>query len=207
MKTVIVDYGMGNVHSLKGALTNVNKIKDIYVSNDHKLISKADLIFLPGVGHFKKAMEKLENLDLTNLLRELVIIKKKPIMGICLGMQLLFRGSSEGGISGGLGLLNADVRKLSEGKGKIPHIGFNSVCPSNNSQMFKNISHRDFYFVHSYCVRKFELKGAQISFCHYNERFVAAVEFENIWCTQFHPEKSQGSGLDIICNFVDAYGT
>lgn len=206
MKTVIIDYGMGNVHSLKGALLNATKIADISVSNDHNLISKADLIFLPGVGHYKAAMGKLESLGLTNLLKELVINKKKPIMGICLGMQLLFRDSSEGGISPGLGFFNAEVRNFREGKEKIPHIGFNSVSPSKNSLMFKNIDHMDFYFVHAYRVAEVELEGTHLSYCNYNERFVASIEYENIWGTQFHPEQSQGSGLRILSNFVNSYG-
>ena len=206
MKIVIVDYGMGNIHSLKSALDNVSKLSDVSVSNEHNHISNADLIFLPGVGNFKTAMDKLKTLGLTNLLKELVIQEKKPIMGICLGMQLLFRCSSEGGTSPGLGFLDAEVTKLSDGKEKIPHIGFNSVCPSKNSLMFKNIGHMDYYFVHTYCVSKFEQKGVQVSYCDYNDNFVAAVEFKNIWGTQFHPEKSQGSGLKILSNFVNTCG-
>jgi imidazole glycerol-phosphate synthase subunit HisH len=202
MKIVIVDYGMGNIHSLKGALTTLNHKGKIFVSNEHNLISEADLLFLPGVGHFNAAMQKLESLKLIELLRELVLTKKTPIMGICLGMQLMFRSSLEGGKVKGLGFFDAEVKLIRSGREKIPHIGFNTVVPATKSIMFKNVKHRDFYFVHSYCVNNLEIKDAKISSCDYNESFIAALELDNIWGTQFHPEKSQDSGLKLINNFL-----
>jgi imidazole glycerol-phosphate synthase subunit HisH len=202
MNIVIIDYGMGNIHSLKGALKTLNHKADIYVSNEQNLISEADLLFLPGVGHFKAAMDKLESLKLTKLLRELVLYKEIPIMGICLGMQLLFRNSLEGGFVKGLGFFDAEVRPIRSGREKIPHIGFNTVVTATKSKMFKNIKHRDYYFVHSYCVNNLEIKDAKITYCDYNESFIAAIELGNIWGTQFHPEKSQDSGLHLINNFL-----
>ena len=202
MKIAIVDYGMGNIHSLKSALIYISPNAVIDLVKDNKMLDKADLIFLPGVGHFKVAMEKLVSLNLVNTLRNLVLDNKKPIMGICLGMQLLFKNSSEGGINPGIGLLNAKVRHINEGMEKTPHIGFNSVEPAIDSYMFNNIENLDFYFVHSYCVNETRLNGAQITYCNYNEKFVAAVESNNIWGTQFHPEKSQKSGLQLLSNFI-----
>ena len=202
MKIVIVDYGMGNIQSLKGAISTLNHKAKIFVSNEHNIISEADLLFLPGVGHFKAAMDKLESLKLTELLRELVLYKGIPIMGICLGMQLLFRNSLEGGFVKGLGFFDAEVKPIRSGREKIPHIGFNTVVPATKSKMFKKIKHRDFYFVHSYCVNNLEIKDAEITFCNYNESFIAAIEAGKIWGTQFHPEKSQDSGLQLINNFL-----
>jgi len=197
---------MGNIHSLKSALIYICPNADIYLAQDRKMLDKADLIFLPGVGHFKVAMDKLASLNLVNTLRELVLDKKRPIMGICLGMQLLFKNSSEGGINSGIGLLNAEVRHINEGIEKIPHIGFNSVEPATDSIMFNNIGNLDFYFVHSYCVNDTGLDGEYITYCNYNEKFVAAVESNNIWGTQFHPEKSQKSGLQLLSNFINHFG-
>ena len=202
MKIIIVDYGMGNIQSLIGALKSLNHKAKIFVSNEHDIISAADLLFLPGVGHFKAAMDNLESLELTELLRELVLYKGIPIMGICLGMQLLFRSSLEGGFIKGLGFFDAEVKPIRSGREKIPHIGFNTVVPATKSKMFKKIKHRDFYFVHSFCVNNLEIKDAKITYCDYNESFIAAIELKNIWGTQFHPEKSQDSGLKLINNFL-----
>ena len=202
----IIDYGMGNIHSLKGAIKKIAPSLEVIISNDPNIISESKLIFLPGVGHFKSAMESLDSLDLNNLIRNLVLVENKPIMGICLGMQLLFSTSTEGGLINGLNLIPGEVTKLNTGKDKIPHIGFNSVIPPIESSMFNRVHSYDFYFVHSYCVHELFLNNAYIAYCKCNGEFVAAVEYEHIWGTQFHPEKSQGEGLRIIKNFIDIYG-
>jgi len=205
MRIAIVDYGMGNIHSLKGALTYIAPSADIILVNDGKTLGGADLIFLPGVGHFKTAMDTLNSLGLTDILKILVIDKKKPIMGICLGMQLLFSNSSEGGINPGLGLIDGKVRRIENGVEKIPHIGFDSVSTVSGSKMFTGVNKLDFYFVHSYCVKDANDESL-LSYCDYNENFVATIEKEHVWGTQFHPEKSQGSGLQVLSNFIVTHG-
>lgn len=205
MKIAIVDYGMGNIFSLYGALNYVSPAAKIELTHDKKILEKVDLIFLPGVGHFKSAMDKLISLDLVNTIKELVLGDKKPIMGICLGMQLLFTDSSEGGDISGIGLLKGNVRPLKNGNEKIPHIGFDTITPPLKSLMFSNINNYDFYFVHSYCINTVR-DNSLITLCDYNEKFIAAVENEHIWGTQFHPEKSQKSGLKILKNFIETHG-
>ena len=205
MKIAIVDYGMGNIHSLKGALSYISPSADIALVNDGKSLGEADLIFLPGVGHFKAAMEALDSLGLSDMLKISVLDNKKPIMGICLGMQLLFSNSSEGGVNPGLGLVDGKVRRIDDGVEKIPHMGFDRVSPSSESKMFTGIDKLDFYFVHSYCVKETGNESL-LTYCDYNEIFIAAIEKEHIWGTQFHPEKSQGSGLQLLSNFIFTYG-
>ena len=205
MRIGIVNYGMGNIHSLKGALANISPSADIELVNDSKSLSEVDLIFLPGVGHFKVAMETLGSLGLADVLKMLVLDNKKPIMGICLGMQLLFSNSSEGGINSGLGFVDGKVRRIADGLEKIPHIGFDTVNPPSHSLMFAEIENPDFYFVHSYCAKNTD-NACITTYCDYNEIFVAAIEKEHIWGTQFHPEKSQGSGLQLLRNFIFTYG-
>ena len=205
MRIAIVDYGMGNIHSLKGALTFVSSSADIALVNDEKTLGDADLIFLPGVGHFKNAMEALDSLGLSEVLQSLVLDKKRPIMGICLGMQLLFSNSTEGGINPGLGLIEGKVRRIKDGDEKIPHIGFDEVNPPSGSKMFAGVEKLDFYFVHSFCVRE-TLDDSLITYCNHNDQFVATIEKEHIWGTQFHPEKSQENGLKLLRNFIVTYG-
>jgi len=206
MKFAIVDYGMGNIHSLKSALDYVSPDAEIILTSDHQGLLEADMIFLPGVGHFKSAMDKLEDLGLVQSLRQLVLKENKPILGICLGMQLLFKDSNEGGVNPGLALLDAEVRDIPSGKEKVPHIGFNTVSPPKEGKMFDQIENLDFYFVHSFCINDSEIEGAHKTLCDYNSRFVAAVEKGHIWGTQFHPEKSQYGGLKLIQNFIEAHG-
>ena len=205
MRIAIVDYGMGNIHSLKGALTFISSSADIALVNDEKTLGDADLIFLPGVGQFKNAMEALDSLGLSEVLQSLVLDKKRPIMGICLGMQLLFSNSTEGGINPGLGLIEGKVRRIKDGDEKIPHIGFDEVNPPSGSKMFAGVEKLDFYFVHSFCVRE-TLDDSQITYCNHNDQFFAAIEKGHIWGTQFHPEKSQENGLKLLRNFIDTYG-
>ena len=205
MKIAIVDYGMGNIHSLKGALAYISPSANIALVNDSKSLGEADLIFLPGVGHFKAAMEALDSLGLAEILKILVLDNKKPIMGICLGMQLLFSNSSEGGINPGLGFVGGKVRRIADGLDKIPHIGFDTVNPPSHSLMFAEIDNHDFYFVHSYCVEDTD-DNCITTYCNYNKNFVAAIEKEHIWGTQFHPEKSQSSGLQLLKNFIITLG-
>ena len=205
MKLAIVDYGMGNIHSLKSAIFKINPYIEMSLTNDCEILAKSKAILLPGVGHFGAATERLREHGLITCLRHLVLEKQIPILGICLGMQLLFNQSEESPGDEGLGLIPGDVTRMVSGKHKIPHIGFNSVDINNQGKMYQKVPTSDFYFVHSFSVTDVHNEDVLCSRCSYNASFVASVEYRHIWGTQFHPEKSQNSGLKIIKNFLKTY--
>lgn len=202
MKLAIVDYGMGNVKSITTTL-NFLGVSEVLVTNDFNDLKYADKLILPGVGSFAKAMTKIIENNIDEKLFDLVKIKKKPILGICLGMQLLCNSSTEDGNSKGLGFINADVSKFEEQGIKIPHVGFNQVKNNSSSILFQEIiDNSDFYFTHSYKVTSSE--NINQSMCNYGQTFIAAFEVENIYATQFHPELSQNNGLQLLKNFLNA---
>lgn len=205
MKIAIVDYGMGNIHSLKSAIKEIKPSIEIKLTNNWKELQSVNAILLPGVGNFGAASEKLKSLQLVEHLRDLVLYKKKPILGICLGMQLLFKSSEESPNSEGLGLIDGFVNKMKNKPYKIPHIGFNSIYFNETGDMLAKIQSYDFYFVHSFLVKDINTEKVIVSKCSYNEVFISTVEFGHIWGTQFHPEKSQNAGLRIISNFIEKY--
>jgi glutamine amidotransferase len=205
MKYGIIDYGMGNIYSLKAAILKVKPEAEIIYSNQATELATCEKYFLPGVGNFKLAMEKIHELGLKETILKEVRGNNKPIMGICLGMQLLFAKGTESGDSDGLGLLDGCVRKFNESNGlKVPHIGFNEVKVGANTSVFKGVTHTDFYFVHSFRVTDTTANGAVLSTCQYGEEFVAAIEDRNVVGVQFHPEKSQSNGLSLLANFLNA---
>jgi len=203
--TVIVDYGVGNLFSLKSSLKYIGV--DSIVSGEPETIAKADRIILPGVGAFADARAKLK----VNGLDELVISEAqggKPLMGICLGMQLLFERSYEYGITEGLGLIKGEVRRIADiiPKGyKIPHIGWNSLHMSEygrKSSVFKYTSEGDYvYFVHSFA--GMDCEDSLIADTDYGARLTAAVARDNVFGMQFHPEKSGEAGLKILKAFCE----
>ena len=202
MRIAIVDYGMGNIKSITSTL-NYLGVDMVQVTNSFEDLKYADKLILPGVGSFAKAMSKIIENKIDEKLYELVKINKKPLLGICLGMQLLCNSSTEDGKSKGLAFINADVTKFEEQDIKIPHVGFNQVRKSNNSKLFQKINdNSDFYFTHSYKVSTNE--NINQSLCHYGQNFAAAFEIENIFATQFHPELSQNNGLQLLKNFLNA---
>lgn len=202
MKLAIVDYGMGNIKSITSTL-NFLGVKEVLVTNNFDELNFADKLILPGVGSFAKAMSKINEYKIKEKLYELVIINKKPILGICLGMQLLCNSSTEDGFSKGLAFINADVTKFEENYLKVPHVGFNQVIKNIDSILFKEISnYSDFYFTHSYKVTSNE--NINQSICNYGQNFIAAFEMGNIFATQFHPELSQNKGLQLLKNFLNA---
>lgn len=205
MKLAIVDYGMGNIHSLNSAVLKIDPTIGITLTNDCDLLAKSSAILLPGVGHFGAATHRLRKYGLVKCLRHLVLEQHKPILGICLGMQLLFDESEESPGDQGLGLISGNVKRMVSGEHKIPHIGFNSVDCNTSGKMYSGVPTRDFYFVHSYSVPEVLNEEVLSSNCSYNAPFVASVEYDYIWGTQFHPEKSQKSGLKIIENFIEEY--
>jgi len=201
---VIIDYGMGNLNSIRHKLEQV-KI-DVQISSDNELISKAEKFILPGVGHFKTAMENIKRLGLKKVLEDEIINKKKPILGICLGFQLLFEHSEEGDCEG-LGWIKGSVKKFSfdtNKSEKIPHVGWNNISISKDDSLFRNISKdQKFYFTHSYHVVC--NSSSILSNTHYGIDFVSAARKKNIAGTQFHPEKSHKSGFKLLKNFCDYY--
>lgn len=197
----IIDYGVGNLFSLKSSFRNIGA--DIIVTNDKREIEKADKLVLPGVGAFKDAAEKLRK----NGLDKLVVNQAKNgkiMLGICLGMQILFDKSFEYGEHDGLGLIKGKVKPIIAPKEfKIPHIGWNSLEFKNGkSPLFKYINEGDYvYFVHSFFAD--ECEKNQIAVTDYYKPLTAAVADKNVFGTQFHPEKSGDVGLNILKAFVE----
>lgn len=203
MRLVIIDYGMGNLYSLKNAIEHLCS-NNINISNDISVISQASKLFLPGVGSFTSAINKINKLKLDQVLNDLVLKKKIPIFGICLGMQLLCKSSDEDGGAEGLGFIEANCKKFSFTNLKVPHVGFNQVELNLNAKINEGFQGKnDFYFTHSHKVQS----DANInsSFCNYGEDFIASFEKENIIGTQFHPELSQNNGLKLIKNFIEKF--
>ena len=201
---MIVDYGIGNLWSVRNALRYLGH--NAVVSSTPSEIANADVLILPGVGSFRTAMGTLRENRLDEAILEAVVGKGHKILGICLGMQLLAMHSTEDGETKGLGLISTEVERFDDdamGSLKVPHIGFNEVRSQDQSILFKDIApSSDFYFVHSYRLRVGGFPG-HYGICHYGEDFLAAYEHENIFATQFHPEKSQTNGLKLLKNFLD----
>ncbi len=202
-KTVIIDYGMGNLRSVYKALLKVG-FREVNITNSREEVERADIIVLPGVGAFKDAMKHLKELNLLDVIRE-GIEKGKPFLGICLGLQLLFERSYEFGVEEGMSIFKGEV-KLLPPTVKIPHMGWNQVWIKKGEGIFKGIKEGSyFYFVHSYRVVP-EDESIVASTTDYGEYFVSAVEKDNIWAVQFHPEKSQRLGLKVLENFREFAG-
>jgi len=194
----IIDYGMGNLRSVQKALEKVGA--QTVITNQAGDIEKAEKIVLPGVGAMQPAMKKLKQLGLIPTIR-IVIKEGKPFLGICLGLQLLFEKSSEGGNVQGLGVLPGCVERFK--KLKVPHMGWNQLAIKNKkSPLLKNIDNKaNVYFCHSYYVKPTE-KGVVASTTDYGVDFVSTITKGNLFGVQFHPEKSQVVGLQILKNFV-----
>lgn len=197
----IIDYNMGNVRSVKNALTALGY--DCVISRKKKDLENASHLILPGVGAFVDGTKNLDNLGLVKILNDQVLIKHKPILGICLGMQMMAETGEEGKLSRGLGWIQGIVRRFNvdEKKYPIPHVGWNDVVPSAGSALFKNIEKNIFYFVHSYFLVP-ENKKLAAGLTDYGEKFTSAVQSKNVFGVQFHPEKSQQAGLKVLDNFL-----
>jgi glutamine amidotransferase len=199
-KIIIIDYNMGNLTSVANALEYIGE-KPI-ISNKIEDIKNADYIILPGVGAFSDGMKNLKELRIIDALNEEVIKKGKPFLGICLGMQLLAEEGYEGGLNKGLGYIKGIVKKFDFKDLRIPHVGWNEVHFKNKSLLSNNLKESEiFYFVHSYHLITNE--DVTVGICDYGGKFVAAIQKENIFATQFHPEKSQKPGLQILKNFME----
>ncbi|WP_020528442.1 imidazole glycerol phosphate synthase subunit HisH [Flexithrix dorotheae] len=202
-KIIIIDYGMGNLNSVKKKFDRL-KVNVIITSDPHE-IESANKIVLPGVGHFKKAMENLNNLNLIPALNKFTLIDKKPILGICLGMQLMANNSEEGNCEG-LGWIDANVVNFSISnklRYKVPHMGWNQVHINKESLLMKEIgSQSEFYFVHSYHFIANQ-KSDILNETDFEYKFTSAVEKDNIYGVQYHPEKSHETGEQLLKNFIN----
>lgn len=198
----IVDYGVGNLFSLKSSFAAIGV--EAVVSADPKVLESADRIILPGVGAFEDAAKKLRNSGLDKVLKELAE-KGKPLMGICLGMQLLFEKSYEYGEHEGLGLIKGAVKPIKDvipSDLKIPHIGWNPLVIKKSSPLFSKINDGDcVYFVHSFYAA--DCDDSVIAVSEYGAELTAAVQSKNVFGCQFHPEKSGKVGLNILKAFVE----
>jgi glutamine amidotransferase len=204
-KILIIDYEINNTGSIINSLEYLG-VKYEVTSNPN-IIKNFKKIILPGVGSFKSAMNFLQKKKLDIAICDAVLNKKVKILGICLGMQLLGQSSTEFGYSKGLGLIKSKAISWINNKknfSKNIHIGFNSVNKNNKSLLFYNIKNNsDFYFVHSYYMTFDTLDYGIKSYSFFNNKFLSAFEYKNIFATQFHPEKSQKNGLKLLYNFCN----
>lgn len=199
-KIVIIDYGMGNLHSAAKALERIGA--DVTVTRDPELVRRADKVILPGVGAFGDCMKNLRERDLAPVIHE-VIAAGKPFLGICVGLQMLFEGSDEDPGAVGLGIFKGMVRKIVAPGLKIPHMGWNNLHLKNRSPLFRDLPEQAYvYFVHSYHAVPSDssiITAASI----YGESVTAAVGRDLVQAVQFHPEKSSAVGLKILANFKE----
>ena len=197
----VIDYGMGNLVSVCNAFRFLGAETNIISSSKH--FSRSDAIVLPGVGAFGKAMENLRLLDLIRPLSDAVMGRRVPFLGICLGMQMLAKGSSEMGNHTGLGWVNGRVEQIPNSPDiRVPHVSWNRLVIRKDSKLFNRLKTQDnFYFDHSY---QFTVLSEDIvAYTDYHGAIPAVIERDNIYATQFHPEKSQRAGLILLRNFLN----
>ncbi|MGD9107958.1 MAG: imidazole glycerol phosphate synthase subunit HisH [Gammaproteobacteria bacterium] len=200
----VIDCGIGNIGSVLNMLKKIGV--DAIASSDINVIKEADKLILPGIGSFDSAMQKLKSIDLVEDLNRIVLDKKTPILGICLGMQLMTKSSEEGKLPG-FGWIDARTVKfkfdISTEKLRLPHIGWNFVNVNKNKDFFKKINDEvRFYFVHSYHVAC-NLPEDIMTTTDYGYNFVSSFQHENIFGVQFHPEKSHQYGMNFLQSFIE----
>tara|TARA_A100001011_G_scaffold125959_2_gene132859 strand:- start:86 stop:733 length:648 start_codon:yes stop_codon:yes gene_type:complete len=201
----IIDYGMGNLHSVSKALQRVSPEAKVLITSDAKIINTADRIVFPGVGAIGDCMTEIIRLELDNTLA--AAVRNKPVLAICVGMQALMKHSEESGGVECLGFLPGNVKRfrgeITEGpRLKVPHMGWNEVYQTKSHALWRGIEQNSrMYFVHSYYV-EVENSALNAGVCNYGVPFSAAVACENLFAVQFHPEKSAGDGLQMLENFA-----
>lgn len=200
----IIDYGVGNI----AAFINIYKQLDIPVRKAHKAedLEEATKIILPGVGHFDYAMQRFNESGMREIVERLVTLEKKPVIGICVGMQMMANRSEEG-LLPGLGWIDAEVHKFDDGqrsaKVPLPHMGWNDVFATTQSTLFSGLEQEArFYFLHSYYFHCNQ-SGNSVADAEYGIRFTCSVNNENIYGVQFHPEKSHRFGIRLLKNFAE----
>lgn len=200
---VIIDYGLGNLRSVLGAVERSGG--NVKISANHNEIENADKLILPGVGAFGDGIRNLKNAGLVEILNESVLVKKTPILGICLGAQLMTQESEEFGTHKGLGWIRASVKKISpaDKKARVPHVGWNEIESRTEHKIWDKIGEKElFYFVHSFHMIPADKTLDVATFIHGESTYTAALFQDNIFAVQFHPEKSQKQGLSFISNFI-----
>lgn len=203
MKILIVDYGLGNLWSVRNAFDALGA--DVVTSSDPRELRSADGLILPGVGSFGQGMRNIRERGLEDSLIEAVLSKRVPVLGICLGMQLLADESEETPGVRGLGLIPGAVERIRGKQLRLPHMGFNSVVPLGDGFPLFEAGPSgigDFYFVHSYCFVPRD-EAHELARTHYGETFASAVRKGTILGVQFHPEKSQSNGLRLIRRYIE----
>ena len=204
-QVVVIDYGMGNLWSVASAIRFLGA--EALITADTKEISAAKFLILPGVGSFRRAMEIIKQNSIDQAIHESLTKTDAKLLGICLGMQLLGSSSSEDGNTQGLGLVSNTVQKFTntvDTRLKIPHVGFSEVKHDSNTKLFSAIPNNScFYFVHSYFM-SLTPSITGVATCTYGTEFVAAFEQGQVSGTQFHPEKSQSMGLNLLKNFLES---
>lgn len=204
---VVLDYGSGNVHSAAKAIEAAGA--SVQLTADRGAILAADGLLVPGVGAFKAVMEQLQDVRAAELIDKR-LVAGKPVLGICVGMQVMFeRGLEHGYDEPGLGQWPGVVAQLDAPR--LPHMGWNTVAPAEGSRLFAGIEGERFYFVHSYAAKTWDLvsdgplAAPKVTWCEYSEKFIAAVENGPLTATQFHPEKSGPAGITLLANWLATF--
>ena len=197
----IIDYDAGNIRSVEKAMAKLGQ--EVWITRDRERIMNADKVILPGVGSFGDAMAHLREYNLVEVIKD-VVAEKKPFLGICLGLKLLYESSEETPGVEGLGILKGKILKIPEQKDlKIPHMGWNSLHLQNDGRLFRGIEQNPYvYFVHSYYLKAGEEETVKAT-TEYSVNIHASVEKDNVFACQFHPEKSGDLGLQILKNFAE----
>lgn len=197
----IIDYDAGNIRSVEKAMAKLGQ--EVWITRDRERIMNADKVILPGVGSFGDAMAHLREYNLVEVIKD-VVAEKKPFLGICLGLQLLYESSEETPGVEGLGILKGKILRIPEQKDlKIPHMGWNSLHLQNDGRLFRGIEQNPYvYFVHSYYLKAEEEETVKAT-TEYSVKIHASVEKDNVFACQFHPEKSGDLGLQILKNFAE----
>lgn len=204
---VILDYGVGNLTSIKNMLRKAGA--NSVITNDKGAVADASKLILPGIGAFEYGMGKLRSMPYFDVLNQRVLEEKTPVLGVCLGAQLLFKQSEEGAFTEGLGWIDGRVERFKVEEMntplKVPHMGWSDIHLNKSSRLFEGMYNEPrFYFVHTYHMVCNDPNDALVN-CEYGYPFVAGVEKENILGVQFHPEKSHKFGLKLYSNFINNY--
>lgn len=199
----IVNYGLGNIQAFADIYRRLNI--PVTIAHTHDELSGAQKIILPGVGAFDWAMERLKASGMREMLDNLVINKQRPVLGVCVGMQIMAQRSDEG-ISSGLGWVPGEVKRFDTTafihKTHLPHMGWNDAAPIHHDSIFRRMTNSRFYFLHSYYFKP-DIDDTILSYTNYGIDFASSINYMNIYGTQFHPEKSHHWGIQLLKNFAE----